>query len=52
LISIFTGFPVPRMFDRWRPTGPNATVIRMDEPDAAAALAQVGNAIRPADEHK
>src|SRR5262249_3016087 len=33
LISIFAGFPVPRMFDRWRPVSPNAKVIRVDSPD-------------------
>ena len=38
LISIFAGFPVPRMFDRWRPKG---TVIRVDNPDPAAVLERV-----------
>ena len=45
LISIFAGFPSPRMFSRWRPTGPRATVIRVDTPDPAAVLAQVRTAI-------
>ena len=45
LISIFAGFPSPRMFSRWRPTGPQATVIRVDKPDPAAVLAQVRAAI-------
>ena len=38
LISIFAGFPAPRMFDRWRPAG---TVIRIDSPDPAAAIERV-----------
>ncbi len=29
LLSIFAGFPAPRMFDRWRPKG---TVIRVEKP--------------------
>jgi ADP-heptose:LPS heptosyltransferase len=41
LISIFAGFPVPRMFDRWRPVSPAAKVIRVDRPDPAAVLAEV-----------
>ena len=44
LISIFAGFPVPRMFDRWRPAGPNSTVIRVDTPDSAQTLARVREA--------
>ena len=31
LISIFAGFPAPRMFHRWRPSGPRVTVIRVDQ---------------------
>jgi ADP-heptose:LPS heptosyltransferase len=46
LVSIFAGFPVPRMFDRWRPTGPKVTVIRVDEPDPAATLSRVEAALR------
>jgi ADP-heptose:LPS heptosyltransferase len=38
LISIFAGFPAPRMFDRWRPTG---NVIRVDHPDPEAVIARV-----------
>jgi ADP-heptose:LPS heptosyltransferase len=41
LISVFAGFPVPRMFDRWRPVSPGATVIRCDSPDPDTALAAV-----------
>ena len=43
LVSIFAGFPAPRMFHRWRPGG---TVIRADEPDPAAVLAEVERALR------
>ncbi|MGA2274739.1 MAG: glycosyltransferase family 9 protein [Bryobacteraceae bacterium] len=45
LISIFAGFPAPRMFDRWRPTTPMARVIRVDQPDVDATLAQVREAL-------
>lgn len=38
LISIFAGFPCPRMFARWRPGG---NVIRVDHPDPERVLAQV-----------
>ena len=41
LITIFAGFPAPRMFDRWRPVGPTATVIRCDSPDPFQALESV-----------
>jgi len=45
LISIFAGFPAPRMFDRWRPTTATAHVIRVDHPDVEATLAQVRQAL-------
>jgi ADP-heptose:LPS heptosyltransferase len=45
LISIFAGFPVPRMFHRWRPSGPHTTVIRGDQADPAKILAQVKYAL-------
>ena len=45
LISIFAGFPAPRMFHRWRPSGPRATVIRVDRPDPAEILARVAHAL-------
>ena len=45
LISIFAGFPAPRMFYRWRPTGPRATVIRVDQPDPVEILAKVARAL-------
>ena len=48
LITIFTGFPVPRMFERWRPVGDHCHVIRVDRPDrgAAEALALVKGALQ------
>jgi Glycosyltransferase family 9 (heptosyltransferase) len=46
LVTIFGGFSCPRMFSRWRPTGPGRIeVIRVNEPDAAAVLEQVRRAI-------
>jgi ADP-heptose:LPS heptosyltransferase len=45
LISIFAGFPVPRMYDRWRPVGENCHVIRVDQPDVPETLARVSKAI-------
>ncbi len=45
LICIFAGFPAPRMFERWRPAGPNSKVIRVDDPDPAKTLAQVQSAL-------
>jgi Glycosyltransferase family 9 (heptosyltransferase) len=38
LISIFAGFPVPRMFDRWRPKG---TVIGVENPAPMEVLERV-----------
>jgi ADP-heptose:LPS heptosyltransferase len=48
LIAVFTGFPAPRMFDRWRPAGDGCRVIRVDRPNeaAAAALASVRAALK------
>jgi len=45
LVSIFAGFPAPRMFQRWRPTGERATVIRVDRPDPLEILERVRAAI-------
>jgi ADP-heptose:LPS heptosyltransferase len=45
LICIFTGFPVPRMFDRWRPVDKHATVLRVDHVDPQQVLAQVDAAL-------
>ncbi len=39
LVSVFAGFASPRMFARWRPTGPGPVeVVRVDRPDPAAVL--------------
>jgi len=46
LISIFAGFPSPRMFARWRPAGEHATVIRVDQPDPAETLGRVREALK------
>jgi len=48
LVSIFAGFPAPRMFQRWRPTGERATVIRVDRPDPLEILERVRAAIAAA----
>jgi ADP-heptose:LPS heptosyltransferase len=45
LVCIFAGFPAPRMFHRWRPSGPRATVIRVDHPNPVEILAQVAEAL-------
>ena len=42
LVSIFAGFPAPRMFERWRPAG---TVIRVDNPDPVEVIARVRSAL-------
>jgi len=44
-ISVFAGFPAPRMFDRWRPVGPNCQVIRVDRPDPAETIERVREAL-------
>ena len=48
LVSIFAGFPAPRMFHRWRPTGEGATVIRVDRPNPLETLERVRAAIAAA----
>jgi ADP-heptose:LPS heptosyltransferase len=45
LISVFAGFPAPRMFERWRPVGPNCQVIRVDRPDPAETIERVREAL-------
>ena len=45
LISIFAGFPAPRMFDRWRPKGEGCHVIRVERPEPAQTLARVRDAL-------
>ena len=46
LVSIFAGFPVKRMFDRWRPVGEHCRVVRVDRPDMAETLEKVAEALR------
>ncbi len=42
LVSIFAGFPCPRMLSRWRPTGNcKIEVIPVDDPDPPVVLARV-----------
>ena len=41
LITIFAGFPVPRMFERWKPIGDQATVLRVDRPDPHETVERV-----------
>lgn len=45
LIGIFAGFPAPRMFHRWCPSGPRAMVIRVDQPDPVEILAKVAGCL-------
>jgi ADP-heptose:LPS heptosyltransferase len=45
LISVFAGFPAPRMFERWRPAGPACHVIRVDRPDPAETIERVREAL-------
>ena len=45
LISVFAGFPAPRMFERWKPVGEKCHVIRVDRPDVAEVLERVRKAI-------
>jgi len=52
LITVFAGFPVERMFQRWRPWGPGQIdVIRADkaEPDALGELRRLlhGRSLKP-----
>ena len=48
LISIFAGFPVPRMLARWSPVGEHCHVIRVDLPDPQESLARVKEVLVPA----
>lgn len=43
LISIFAGFPSPRMFERWRPSGAHCRVLRVDRPDPQEVLHRIRN---------
>lgn len=47
LLCVFAGFPTPRMFQRWRPTGAGRmAIIRAENPNPAAVLAEVDRALR------
>ena len=46
LISIFAGFPAPRMFARWRPAGDHVTVLRVDRPDSTETIRRVREALK------
>ena len=45
LISVFAGFPAPRMFQRWRPAGERCQVIRVDRPEVGETLRKVRGAL-------
>ena len=47
LISVFAGFPVPRMFERWCPVGEHCHVIRVDRPDLEETLGRVREVLAP-----
>lgn len=38
LVSVFSGYVCPRMFSRWRPTGPHSHVVAVDDNNRSAAL--------------
>jgi ADP-heptose:LPS heptosyltransferase len=47
LVSVFAGFPSPRMFARWSPTGPGPIeIVRIENPAAGDVLAMTQQAIR------
>jgi ADP-heptose:LPS heptosyltransferase len=45
LVSVFAGYASDRMFERWRPTGPHARVIRVADADRCSALSRTLAAI-------
>jgi len=45
LISIFAGFPCPRMFHRWRPMGDHCHVIQVDQPHIGEILGRVADMV-------
>jgi ADP-heptose:LPS heptosyltransferase len=45
LVSVFTGYVCERMLSRWRPAGPNARVIAIDEGNRESALQRTLDAI-------
>jgi hypothetical protein len=48
LVSVFNGYACERMFERWRPTGPKAHVIKVDENNRSSALIRTLAAIAEA----
>jgi len=48
LVSVFCGHVCPRMFARWRPSGPASHVITVDESNRDTALARARVAIAEA----
>jgi ADP-heptose:LPS heptosyltransferase len=47
LVTVFAGFPCPRMLARWRPTGRGPIeVVRVDEPNPSRVLAETLAAIQ------
>ncbi len=48
LISVFAGFPCPRMLSRWSPSGQTAQVIAVDAQDPSPAIARALAAIATA----
>ena len=39
MVSVFAGFPAPRMFSRWRPTGPGPIeIVRVENAEPREAL--------------
>lgn len=48
LVSAFAGFPCDRMFSRWRPIGPGARVVKIEEENRDSALPRVLQAIEEA----
>jgi hypothetical protein len=50
LVSAFAGFPCQRMFARWRPIGPGAHVVKIEEENRDSALPRVLQAIEEAAE--
>ena len=46
LVSVFAGFPSPRMLARWSPTGPGPKeIVKVDQPDPQAVLKKTIEAI-------
>jgi len=46
LVSVFAGFPAPRMFDRWRPSGAGLIeIVRVDDQGPPAVLRSALDAI-------